>query len=319
MQALDARVLLTIKYSDQFEYPLTAGEVWKRLIFGLPRENGAREIEARGSKVRASGARGGEPREVVSESLLRLKELGYICDSDKHWTLANRSATQLVRERVRRARLSKSKLKAAESLFRFLKLLPWVRGVAVTGSVAMNNAKEDDDLDFMIVTSVNRLWLVRPLVVFYAWIKGRRRSWHQEESNSWCFNLWLDANHLSLPLKNRNYYTAYEVYQAKWIITKEGLKNEFLSKNSWASIFYPNLANTEERENSLEDKTLRTPRAKTHHKWAIFDFLNHLAYKAQLRYMESHRTTEKVGEGYAFFHPRDTYSQIERNLNNESD
>lgn len=301
MQALDARVLLTIKYSDQFEYPLTDGEVWKRLFFGSPRESEASE---------------GESREAVRESLLRLKKFGVISDSDEHWTLASRDASQLVRGRAKRAKFSNSKLKEAESLFQFLKLLPWVRGVAVTGSVSMNNAKKNDDLDFMIVTSVNRLWLVRPLVVFYAWIKGRRRSWHQEENNSWCFNLWLDANHLSLPLKNRNYYTAYEVYQAKWIITKGGLKNEFLSKNSWASIFYPNLTNTEVRANKPADNTLRTI---ARHKWAIFDFLNNLAFKVQLRYMESHRTTEKVGEGYAFFHPRNTYSQIKQNLSNESD
>jgi len=39
----------------------------------------------------------------------------------------------------------------------------------------MNNAKRSDDIDFLIVTGANRLWLTRALAVLLIELLGRRR------------------------------------------------------------------------------------------------------------------------------------------------
>ncbi|GEM_PF-198496 len=286
---MKARVLLAVKYTDQFAYPLTATEIWQRLPL--------------------SGSRNMASRQQVEAALVELKNLGLVKESEGFWALASRNVVALKKQRERRGEYSQTKMLEAAKLFGFLRWLPWVSGAAVTGSVSMDNAKRDDDIDFMIITPPRRLWLARPLVTAYAWFNGKRRSWHREESNSWCFNMWLDEDNLSMPPNTRNYYSAYEVFQARWVINKRGVKERFLRRNRWAARIFPHMVNLDELGES-----------KSAAAWLsilfgpFFNLLNFLAYRGQLWYMQPHRTTEKVGLGFAFFHPRDTYLQVAANL-----
>lgn len=285
---LKARVLVALKYTDKFAFPLNTYEVWQRLPGGQ-----------------------GYSLQEAAQALVALYSLNLVEYQDWLWSLAG-SAKVNKSQRTQRQKYTQDKISQLSGLLQFFRWLPWIRGVAITGSAAMSNASKNDDVDFLLITAPQRLWLVRPLATAYAWLKGKRRSWQKEEENSWCFNLWLDTNNLAMPKAKRNFYTAYEVCQVRWLLSKDKLTKDFFVKNRWAGVFVPNcIFGANQRRAEQEVITANLP------SWivgAVLDLLNYGAYLLQLWYMESHRTTEEVGLGYAFFHPRDTYRQIKQYL-----
>ena len=280
MSSIDRQVILTLSYSQQFSYPLSIKELWYRLL--RTRNNSNISI-----------------RELHS-SLIRLKRSGSVVFEDGHILLT--PAKNLAKRK--QARLISSLKKRAElvPLLKLCELLPWVAGLAITGSLAMNNADQHADADVMIVTENNRLWLVRPILVLFSFLYGKRRSWNKEEENSWCLNLWLERDSVGIAPEQRSVYTAYEVLQADWVLSKDGLMNEFYLANRWIDGYFNRV-----RVPTLKESWsgLKIPILSQ-----CFDLLNFLALKIQIWYMTPHMTKEKVSNSVAFFHPRDTKSWI---------
>lgn len=194
------------------------------------------------------------------------------------------------------------KIAQARWLLRLCNVIPWIKGVALTGSLAALDPKSrDDDLDLMIVCAEKRLWLVRPILVVFSRLCGRRRSWNREEPNAWCFNMWVEESSLGVDRKARNYYLANEVCQARWLISKDGVGERFLAENRWAAAWLPRLYNLARLQVSLVSRWSRSLPTPPPISWLI-DLLNYLAYQIQLAYMQPHRTSEKVEYTRAFFH-----------------
>lgn len=280
-------VLLTIAYSDQFEYPLTADELYLRLIW-----------------------RSDEGKMPTSHSVLSALEGlvgdGFLGKSGGFFFLNGRENLVEVRKiRQKYALAQRSELKP---LLAFLQKIPWVCGVVLTGSLALNAISASDDSDFLLVIEPKRLWLTRVLVIFCAWMKGKRRSWRSEEENSWCFNLWLDSEHLAMSSQQRSIYTAYEVCQADWLLWRGDIAKQFYGKNSWVKNILPNY--WQHKNDFYQSKITKSQFFLRNPLSYLIDGLDYLAFLLQLWYMKPHRTSEKVGRGLAFFHPRDTRSMI---------
>lgn len=298
---LKSAILLTIAYSDQFDFPLTSDELYLRLIW---RAGFSRTV----TKDEFSSV-----LQVLAGEFLIETVDGYYCLPGRHKIIATRAIRQKYAEKQR---------EELQPLLSFLKKIPWIEGVVVTGSLALNAISSKDDSDFLLVVSPNRLWLTRILVIFYAWIKGKRRSWQHEEENSWCFNLWLDTNHLRISKKQRSVYMAYEVCQADWLWWRGSVAVDFLNQNAWVKNLLPQYWEHKFSSykiygfSNFKKKRRRGIFAKTFASLKnlfVGNFLNladYLVFKLQLWYMKPHRTREKVGRGMAFFHPRDTQSFV---------
>ena len=141
--------------------------------------------------------------------------------------------------RRRRERFSRLKWPLAYRAAKILRIIPWVKLVAVTGALAMNNADKNDDIDLMIITSKNRLWLTRLLasILLFPHLRGGRMD-SSKVSNKLCLNLWLDET--ALAIKQRNLYIAHEICQAKPIFDREGTYQKFIAANLWYKKFLPN-------------------------------------------------------------------------------
>jgi len=208
----------------------------------------------------------------------------------------------LVAIRYRRHRASLVKLKLARKVGEWLKLIPTIKLVAVTGALAMNNSDQPDDIDLMIVTAPHTLWLTRPLVILFLEIFGLRRrptSRYNLVANRFCLNLWLDTTSLSVPKPYRNLYTAHEVSQVKPLWDRGDTYHQFLFANSWINHYLPNI-------------TLPKVKKLIPGYWSLIGLLNQLAFRLQLWYMRPHLTRERVSLHAAFFHPRDTAKQVMR-------
>lgn len=281
MRDLQARLLITLAYSAVFQFPLNLQEIAGRLVFAQASDTTAKVLKA----------------------LERLKERGIVAESTGSWTLATQRAAFV--KRRERDTISQQKWQEVAAAVALLQQAPGLVGVAVTGSVAVNNALENSDIDFMLVTAPGWLWLTRLWVIWQSWRIGKRRSFAHEEANSWCFNLWLSSDDMALPLGKRSLYGAYEVCQAEWVWQNGLIKESFLKSNSWVRQFVPHLYVQELAElGKLEQITSQNFKVS----WV--GCLNWLAYQLQLLYMMPHMTREIVNLRQAFFHPRATEQAI---------
>ena len=123
----------------------------------------------------------------------------------------------------------------ARKAAKILSFIPSVKMIAVTGALAMNNAVENDDIDLMIITAANRLWLTRLLasLLLFPWLR-RGRKIH----NRVCLNLWLDEN--ALALTQCDLYIAHEICQAKPVFERDNTYQKFIAANLWYKKFLPN-------------------------------------------------------------------------------
>ena len=207
------RILLTLAYTEQFNFPLNKKELYSRLLV-------SHFVSL----------------QTFNNSINFLKDKKLIKYSNGYFFISGLSTKQmnsLVETRKKRAMFATKKWQELTEFINFAKHIPFITGIAVTGSLAVNNTIKEDDIDFMIVTSPNRLWITRLIVTLYATTKGKRRSFAKEEINSWCFNLWIEETDLQLPKNSRSVYEAYEVIQAVWIVSKNNVASRFRSLNHW--------------------------------------------------------------------------------------
>lgn len=279
LPTLARAVLVTLAYTDQFEFPLLADEVYRRCL--------SLELE-----------RTSFSRKKVEQTLSSLCQHGLVEQVNgkgkTYFCLCGRSAT--VEQRLRKEAAAATKQQEIQRFLSFARRVPWIHAVYLTGSQAMNSADPHSDVDFMIITQPGRLWLSRILVSFFAQLHGKRRSWNREEPGSWCFNLWLDTTHLAVDVTKRDSYHAYEVLQARPLWTRNGTDAVFYYDNRWINQFFY----------GIEEMDKRPPAQSAFPENPFFTFFDWLAWTFQAWYMQRHQTTEKVGRGYAFFHPRDT-------------
>ncbi|MDP1743192.1 MAG: hypothetical protein Q8L51_00210, partial [Candidatus Amesbacteria bacterium] len=142
-------------------------------------------------------------------------------------------------ERIRKQREKYSLLKWGIAYAQATKLakIPFIEAIFVTGSLAMSNCKKSDDIDLMVITSANTLWIVR-LIVNLMFIKQRRFPGVKTAPDKICTNMWLDIRNLKLEV--RSLYHAHEILQAKCIFDRGGVQYQFLKQNSWVKDYLPN-------------------------------------------------------------------------------
>jgi hypothetical protein len=115
------------------------------------------------------------------------------------------------------------------------KLIPWVRLVALTGTRAMDNARADDDIDLMIITAANRLWLTRLLLtcLLFPWLRRGKQI-----ARRLCLNLWLDET--ALAITPQNLFTAHEICQAVPLYNQDKTYEKFIKANQWVKQYLAN-------------------------------------------------------------------------------
>jgi hypothetical protein len=221
LTSLQADVLETVAYSDVFDFPLTSEEVWR----WLPRSASLDEVL----------------------SALALLTPEAFASVPPYVTLRGREHLVATRER---RRLSTLALRRHAGFYgSLIARLPFVRMVAITGSLAVENAAEDEDLDYLIVTAPGRVWLARAMTMLIVRLAGLR-------GVTLCPNYFLAESVLAL--SERNYYTARELLQMA-PIAGHAVYDRMLLENAWWRDYLPN-ANPPALTSSIRASTLSFPR-----------------------------------------------------------
>jgi hypothetical protein len=197
-------ILRTVLYADVFDYALTAAEIHHYL---LGEAASLKSVQA-----------------ALAQPWLR-QHLAY---GAGYYCLAERTAILALRRERQAANMAL--WRTARRWGRCLNALPFVRMVAVTGALAMDNALPGDDVDFLIVTRPGRVWLTRALAV--ALVRATRRF-----GACLCPNYVLSRTALSQ--SPRNIYIAHELAQMAPLSGLE-IYWQMRAANPWTQVFLPN-------------------------------------------------------------------------------
>jgi hypothetical protein len=108
--------------------------------------------------------------------------------------------------------------------------IPCIKGVFVCNSLSMNATNENSDIDLFIVSSNDRLWVVRILVTLYFQILGNRRTSYKVKNN-FCLSFFSTengvANFNDIKIEN-DIYLFFWVYYLKTIVDKNNIYKDLL-------------------------------------------------------------------------------------------
>ena len=223
--ANEIAILRTVLYADVFDYPLTLDEIHRYLI---------------GESL---------PLESIHSSLVSSIWLSQRIDRvNGYYVVSGRVA--LAEARHHRSTYAEKMWRDARWYGNLIAHCPFVRMVAVTGALAMDNVQPNDDIDYLVVTAPRRVWLARAcaiLIVRLARIGGVNL----------CPNYVLSES--ALAQARLDLYVAHEIAQ---MIPLAGydIYRQMRSVNAWVENFLPN-ARSLPRTNPVDGshKLWRTP------------------------------------------------------------
>jgi hypothetical protein len=196
-------VFHALAYADVFDYPLTAPEVYRYLT--------------------SSTATLEEVSQVLAQE-------SFFSRVGEYFTLRGRE--EIVGVRKRRAAVARRLWSKARRYAKLISTLPFVRMVAVTGSLAMNNTEQGKDVDLMMVTAPHHLWTCRALTLLIARLA-------KLEGVTLCPNYLVTTD--ALELKERSSYVAHELAQ---MVPLSGMNvyAEMMRMNAWIAEYLPNVS-----------------------------------------------------------------------------
>jgi predicted nucleotidyltransferase len=198
-------ILATLAYFDIFNYPLSSTEIYsflKNKYDQVEFDLGLQELAVKGSVFLY-----GEWYSLKNEPSL----------NDRRYR-GNKKAAELIE--VGR--------KVSDFLIRF----PYVRGIAISGSLSKNYADENSDIDLFIITAANRLWIARTLMHAF-----KKLTFLVNKQDYFCMNYYIDEQQLEIVEKTT--YTAIEIVT---LVTLQGSDTfkQFALANDWTQDYLPN-------------------------------------------------------------------------------
>ena len=205
MSEIKKNILATLAYFDLFNYPLTMDEVF----LYLPEKCAQDEFEY-------------AMRSLVIERLVYKFGRFYSLKNDYF----------LVERRIAGNIKAKEMIAIAGKVSDLLIRFPYVRGIAISGSLSKNFADEDSDIDLFIITAKNRLWIARTLMHFF-----KKFTFLVKKEDYFCMNYYIDEQELLI--RERNIYTAIEV-ATLMPLHGDTCFEQFYATNLWTRNYLPN-------------------------------------------------------------------------------
>jgi hypothetical protein len=209
LTADERAIVRSVLYASLFEYPLTLAQLRQTLIESAQTPSQILGLYSRSEAVRA---------------LVEYRD-GFFFPTGRH---------DLIRERLRREARSHAFLARHRRLLVLLCAIPYVRMVALSGSIAHLNLDGDGDLDLFIVTRGCRVWSVTVAALLVAKLLRRRRLV--------CANFVVADSRLAL--EQQDLFTASQVIHLKPLVGHD-VNRALLAANPFVRRFYPNFHPTD--------------------------------------------------------------------------
>ncbi|TSC91807.1 MAG: hypothetical protein CEN90_271 [Parcubacteria group bacterium Licking1014_17] len=285
-------ILGTLAYFDVFDYPLTAEEIGKFMMKVSP----------------VVAQKPADIKEAVDREMEYLLSAGLVGEREGCFFLGGKEYLAPLREKRRLISLKKRKILSRG--VRWLRHVPYIRAVFVAGSVAMNNCEEIGDIDILIVTAKDRIWLARFFEsVLLSLLRIRRIYKHAVSPNKICPNHYLAEDGLKIPFEG--VYNAMTYATMAPVISSPGIVEKFREENIWIKKFVRWLPETGRgRSPSFVSKFFEIVLSP------VSGYLNQAAKNYQIGRIEKHRRWDKGGhiiysDKQLAFHPYSVEKSVE--------
>lgn len=181
---LSQQILKTLQYFDIQDHPLTLLEIKKYLL------------------AEDSG------RQAALSSILNCLDnelAGKVQNKYGFYFLHGRES--VAENRWQNNFYSVLRLKKAKRILPLARFVPFIAAVALTGSEARGNSKQGSDIDLLVLTEVNRIWLGRLFLTAFFQALGMRRHGNKI-ADRFCLNHYVRAG--KVLDADKNIYTAVE-------------------------------------------------------------------------------------------------------------
>ncbi|OGC68943.1 hypothetical protein A2415_04040 [candidate division WWE3 bacterium RIFOXYC1_FULL_39_7] len=269
-RACDKAIRTTLAYRSIFKYPLSFYQLTTFLI------------SDRSFKY-----------DFFKNELQKMAKKGYIqTKGGKYYLNSIKPVSWEVRKKN-----AETLLENNQHIFEMLKIVPWIKFLGVTGSVAAFNADKTSDIDIFIISAKNRLWLTRGFTAILLKI-AKTYVRVDAEPGKLCPNLFVDESALEWPKEKQTVYTAHEIALIHPIFQRENTYFKFLAANDWVKKYLPHF--------NLETGNL--PKSKT--KLSLVDGIENTAMKLQMMYMKRKKTKEVTNKHIIHFNKNDNGPMI---------
>lgn len=217
IESVKNNVLKTLLYYDIFSHPLNTEE-----IYSLLPQNSVK-------------------KEKIIETIDKLS-----CDTNSPFTSSEgyvyvKPNKHFIELRKEKEEISRKMWKAARLVTHIIKRFPYVRAVFVTGSLSKNSSNKKSDLDFMIITKKDRLWISRMFLMMF------KKLFLLNSYKYFCINYFITEDNLEIDEKN--IFSATEIVYIKSTFN-EPLMHKFIRENMWIKNYFPNYSPGDEKFNS---------------------------------------------------------------------
>jgi hypothetical protein len=315
---MEEAIFKTISYFSFFEYPPTIEEIYSFLRTKITKEKLQQELQKsalkrRVNKINDRYTLGGHSIKHVQNSKFKISNL----------------AIKQFNNYIARQQISKNKLNnwRFRLYIRFLSFFPQIKLIGLSGTMAMMNANEEDDIDLFIITAKNRLWMGRFITVILAQIMGIRRKQFTNLKRPFqngkykikdkvCLNLFFDESYLGVPDFKKTEYVAHEALQMKPLVNKDNVYYQFLMANKWVRDIFPNSSSeisnfqfpnfpTFQSEFDQKHRTKQFSNIQYPTSNFFGDCIESTLRRLQRFFINRHRTTELITNHQLWFHPED--------------
>lgn len=293
---MEKDIINTIRYFAQFGYPPNFDEVYTFFPKKISRKNLRSLLYAL----------------IKKETIIAHTPPSSISQTDWYTVPECRDHFQ---NRIKRYSYSVHKRKIIQKYIKTLSYLPSIQMVGISGSVAMMNARKNDDVDLFIITREDCLWTGRLSAILVAELYGmrRRRTDWINVKNKICLNLFFDRKNVVIPRYKRSNYVAHEILQFLPVVNKNQTYELFLQKNAWVFDIFPNATSDVDFLDQIKYKTdINRQTAIIREASQYLSILESLTRAFQIGRIKEHQTNEIITETQLWFFPDDYEEQVEK-------
>jgi len=169
-------------------------------------------------------------KETVISELKKLTEAGIINKIDNFFLLGDNPSH--IKKRINGNYEAEKIMPKVKKVASFISKFPFIKGVAISGSLSKGYYDEESDFDFFVITKSKRVWISRLILAIY------KRLFLNNSYKEFCVNYFISTSTLEIEEKNR--FTATEIVTVIPLFGKVEFSN-FYKANNWIKEYFPNI------------------------------------------------------------------------------